>query len=125
MNQMQKQIIKWLANGETGLSSKTMAFVIGFGVVPKRVSYPHDPSDLRRCMQLLDIAPEMCLYLDKMSEIHPVWAEIVNNWEELESVYHAEISQKQMPKTYELLQKFGTKDTNRISLGNGVSISFS
>lgn len=33
MTEMQQQIIKWLANGETGTSSKTMAFVIGFDVI--------------------------------------------------------------------------------------------
>lgn len=54
MTEMQQQIIKWLANGETGTSSKTMAFVIGFDVIPSRSGYPHDVSDFRRCFHLVN-----------------------------------------------------------------------
>ena len=51
---MQTKIIQWLADDEdVGLSSKCMAFVIGFDVVPRRKSYPLDSSDLSRCVKLL------------------------------------------------------------------------
>ena len=124
MTEMQKQIIEWLANGETGLSSKTMAFVIGFGVVPKKVNYPRDPSDLRRCMQLLSVAPKMRHCLDKIAEIHPVWAEIVKHWDELERLYNEETGKVKMPKTYELLKRLTENDPDWIQIGNGISIRF-
>ncbi|QIM63932.1 hypothetical protein A1D29_10450 [Pasteurellaceae bacterium Orientalotternb1] len=119
---MQKRIIEWLANGETGVSSKTMAFVVGFNVIPNRTGYPSDPSDLRRCLQLLEIAPELRQSLDKLTPISPVWAEIVKNWDALEASYRTEEQQNKMPNTYALLQQFAEKDSKRIKIGNGVHI---
>lgn len=125
MNKMQQQIIEWLADGETGLSSKTMAFVVGFDVVPKRACYPQDPADLRRCMQLLTVAPAMRNHLSKLTSICPVWAEIIKNWAELEATYNQEITKDLMPKTYSLLQKYAEQDKKRVVIGNGVSIRLS
>ncbi|MDG6341471.1 hypothetical protein QAA07_04560 [Glaesserella parasuis] len=125
MNKMQQQIIEWLADGETGLSSKTMAFVVGFDVVPKRACYPQDPAGLRRCMQLLTVAPAMRNHLSKLTSICPVWAEIIKNWAELEATYNQEITKARMPKTYSLLQKYAEQDKKRVVIGNGVSIRLS
>jgi len=51
------EIIKWLANGETGMSSKAMAFT-ALGVKYKNACYyPYDPADLNRCLLLLEAAP--------------------------------------------------------------------
>lgn len=47
----EERIIRWFVDGETGLSSKTMASYLGFGVIPKRISYPHDVSDFDRCIR--------------------------------------------------------------------------
>lgn len=102
-----------------------MAFVIGFDLVPKRASYPHDPADLRRCMKLLAVAPSIRHNLEKMTKVCPVWAEIVKRWNELESTYKEECDQNKMPKTYALLQQCAQKDKRRIVIGNGVSIRFS
>lgn len=124
MNEMQKQVTRWLADGETGASSKTMAFVIAFDEVPERVNYPLDVSDLRRCIGFLKQVPQARKYLDKMKEVSPVWASLVDYWEELEALYAEEAGQSKMPKTYALLKKAIANDPNRIDLGNGISISF-
>ncbi len=42
---IKQRIALWLANGETGLSSKTIAFYLGFGIIPKRASHPEDVDD--------------------------------------------------------------------------------
>ncbi|HHF4539203.1 TPA: hypothetical protein ACPPHA_001465 [Haemophilus influenzae] len=77
---MQTKIIQWLADDEdVGLSSKCMAFVIGFDVIPRRKSYPFDPSDLSRCVKLLERVPKMRDYLYKMKEISPIWAKLVEH----------------------------------------------
>lgn len=57
MQTTKDRIAYWLANGETGLSSKTIAFYLGYGIKPDIVRYPHDVSDFRRCVQLLDFVP--------------------------------------------------------------------
>ncbi|HDL1739521.1 TPA: hypothetical protein PWX06_002329, partial [Mannheimia haemolytica] len=51
---IEDKIAWWLANGETGVSSKTMAFYLGYGIRPKIEGYPHDVSDFRRCFLLLE-----------------------------------------------------------------------
>ncbi len=124
MTEMQQQIIKWLANGETGTSSKTMAFVIGFDVIPSRSGYPHDVSDFRRCFQLVEAAPEMRKHIYKMKAISPIWSEFAENWEELERRYRAEQGQGRLPHTYALIQQITDKDQNVIRMGN-VNFSFS
>lgn len=48
---IKQRIALWLANGETGLSSKTIAFYLGFGIIPKRASHPEDVGDFSRCVQ--------------------------------------------------------------------------
>lgn len=54
---IEDKIAWWLANGETGVSSKTMAFYLGYGIRPKIEGYPHDVSDFRRCFLLLETVP--------------------------------------------------------------------
>src|ERR1035441_7297858 len=53
-----------LCAGDTGLSSETMCLYFISGRAPERLRgfsgpcYPLDPSDLGRCLRLLDVVPE-------------------------------------------------------------------
>ncbi|STY64390.1 Uncharacterised protein [Mannheimia haemolytica] len=66
---IEDKIAWWLANGETGVSSKTMAFYLGYGIRPKIEGYPHDVSDFRRCFLLLETVPFCEIGLKKMAEL--------------------------------------------------------
>lgn len=123
MNNMQQQILEWLANGETGSSSKTMAFVIGFDITPNRHSYPRDVSDFRRCFQLLEAAPEMRKHIYKMQTVGPIWAKFAEQWEELEKCYRKEQGKVRLPRTYALIEQITHQDPNVIRIGN-VGITF-
>ena len=53
------RITTWLAVGERGLSSEAIALTaLGERPTGFRASWPLDPSDLRRCLLLLEGAPE-------------------------------------------------------------------
>lgn len=82
---MQK-IIEWLANGDTGLSSETMAFM-ALGVVKKWSAHPHDPSDFNRCLMLLEAEPMVRDSFPKLRELSPQWAVIIDHWDELRELF--------------------------------------
>lgn len=109
MTEAQLKTIGWLANGETGLSSETMAFWLAFDVKKDDDSHPHDPDDLDRCLMLLDAVPEMRPHLPRMAEISPEWAALVANWDVIERSHLDEVGlgwtkAKSAPKTYELMR---------------------
>lgn len=112
MNETQMQVIDWLANGEVGVSSKSMAMWLAFG---KRTggpfgSHPSDPSDMERCLKLLTAAPGLRKSLAKMAGLSKEWAALVARWDEIEAMLMDEIGlgwtkAKRAPKTYALMQE--------------------
>lgn len=124
MNEMQAKILRWLLTGEVGQSSKTMAVVIALDEIPKRPSYPHDAGDFRRCLQLLETAPEMRALLYKMKAISIGWERLIDNWEKIEELYQQENGiVKNMPKTHALIREL-TANPNEIRLGNMSIITY-
>lgn len=103
----EKKIAKWLIEGETGLSSKSMASV-ALGYKGEKLSYPYDPSDFRRCYLFLT----QCIkdhkgLLDKLAALSEKWAAIRDNWLELLDLYHEEHKQKTAPKLYKKMKELG------------------
>lgn len=91
MTPAQKNVLEWLANGDTGGSSETMAFWIAFDVLKNGGdNYPHDPDDFNRCLGLLDAAPDMRSHLHKMAGLSEQWAALVARWDEVESQFLSE-----------------------------------
>ena len=89
----------WLANGETGISSKTIHAVLTgmvdntvFNTSPSWFRYdtPHDPSDFRRCYLLLKFIPEWKQRLHEVAERFPEWKPFVEHWDELTQLYEEE-----------------------------------
>jgi hypothetical protein len=108
MNETQAQVIKWLVHGETGESSKCMAFWLTFGERERWPSYPHDPADLDRCLRLLAQAPGLRADLPKMAELSTEWAALMLRWDEIEASHLAEVGlgwtkARSAPKTYALM----------------------
>lgn len=91
MTNLQQKILNWLANGETGLSSETLAFWAGFGIRKAGVSHPHDPADFNRCLKLLKVAPALRKQLPKMSALSPEWARLVARWSDIEAMLIEEV----------------------------------
>jgi hypothetical protein len=85
MNEYPEGFVEWLANGERGLSSNTMATILSemrcmTGTwMPNQ--HPHDPSDFIRCEKLLQRVPEFALRFNLMKSVSPQWKVLVENWE--------------------------------------------
>lgn len=90
---LEARITDWLMSGDTGVSSETIcAIMSGRQGRYNRSQYnwPHDNSDLGRCIRLLDRIPEWRPHLGRMVEAFPFWKPLVDAWDELEALYRQE-----------------------------------
>jgi hypothetical protein len=99
--------MKWLMNGRIGLSSKAM--LAAALDLESTGDYPHDPSDLNRCLLMLNQVPEARLSFDKISALTPVWGRLIEHWDEMERTFIDEAGldwtkSTKAPKTYKLMQ---------------------
>lgn len=106
-NETHKKALHWsLVSGETGVSSEAIVSKILMGEVEDSFCHPRDPSDLNRCVMLLEAIPELGDHLDKMREVSPVWDELVSNWGDLCYSLEAEKKRKdgKAPITYRAMK---------------------
>lgn len=80
---------EWLATGRQGTSSLTI-FSRMTGKRIEREDHPHDPGDFSRCRRLLEDVPEFRARLPEMSPASPVWARLVESWDELCAIMNEE-----------------------------------
>lgn len=104
MTELQKAM-RWLLSGSTGMSSECMMATILNGSPIKCGNWkdsfhPHDPSDLLRCIGLLNSVPSFRAKLDLMKAVSSKWAILIDHWDELESLLNSELKQRSAPKTY-------------------------
>lgn len=107
---IQRKTLRWLADGETGESSETMAYWLAFNI--KRgwgVCHPHDPADFDRCLKLLAAVPELRPDLPRMRELGPAWSALVSRWIEIETCFLSEAglgwaNAARAPKTFVLMR---------------------
>ena len=107
-----EKVADWLANGERGLSSETMAMWLAMGKLPKWHSHPLDPDDLDRCLKLLEWVPELRAELPRMAGVSRRWAALVANWDRIERSHLDEVGlgwtkARSAPKTYDLMKSIG------------------
>ena len=109
---MINEILKWLSDGERGMSSEVIAFRM-MGSTDYVGSTPYDPSDFKRCLKLVNRVPEIRKHLDLLRPISPRWNALVEHWDELEACFMREVpewlnnthGEKLAHETYCLMQK--------------------
>jgi len=80
MKRRERKIIEWLANGHTGISSKSLAFEF-LGVTYEYCHPPRDPSDLGRCLLLIESFPEIRNCVDTLATKNEHWAKAAKIWD--------------------------------------------
>lgn len=101
-----QQAMSWLFSGNTGLSSECIMATLLCGEKVKNTdlyrasAYPRDPSDFKRCVELLKAVPSFRERLDLMKGVSNKWAVLVEHWDELENLLNEEIKNRSAPKTY-------------------------
>jgi len=97
MNSRQR-LIEWLAADiDTGLSSKTMAFV-HLGATKGRFDAPHDPADFGRCYDLVEFVPELHESFCLIGERCPQFKCIIECWYFLSELWVEESPSGRCPK---------------------------
>jgi hypothetical protein len=104
-------IVRWLATGETGMSSKTMAFT-ALGEKYTSEWHPADPADLNRCIKLVDAAPAVRDSFPKIAALNEHWQAVIDNWDALRTAFIDEVGYdwskaRSAPKTYEMMKGLG------------------
>lgn len=119
--EMQQRIIKWLLSGDTGSSSKAICAHMSGAGSSDMCSYPSDPSDLGRCLRLLELVPEWNARIGEMAQYSPGWAGLITEWLALTELMKNEVGihwekGKSAPETYKamkLAQASGYRNDHR------------
>ncbi|MBQ68900.1 hypothetical protein CL689_02440 [Candidatus Saccharibacteria bacterium] len=109
---LEYKIIEWMASDDTGVSSKTMAFIAA-GVPLRKIDYvsgPLDSGDFGRCYRLLKAVPEIRDYFPDIARKVKSFKAIIKHWDELSALYEKEIGSGRYIETTqrmrELLDRF-------------------
>lgn len=103
--------VDWLANGERGMSSETIVAAVTGQSVGKfgNTHHPYDPTDLNRCMKLLDAYPlTRLVFKDAVRGLSDTWARMADRWDEMEGLLREEMATRTdntAPKTYALMRE--------------------
>ncbi|WP_313052904.1 hypothetical protein [Pantoea piersonii] len=87
-----QKVALWFANGERGISSKTIAS-IAVGAEAGDWDCPHDADDFSRCYKLLKRIPELRGVLPVVAEKCPQWKPLVAIWDELTHLYETDLDE--------------------------------
>lgn len=90
---MQAKIGDWLLNGNTGVSSKTMA-AMALGSNTNSGDVPHDTGDFSRCVKLVHAVPQVLEALKMRIHIEgtlpvPKFVPLIAHWDKLLELYKA------------------------------------
>lgn len=124
MDSPEKRAAKWAATKGTGASSLALLAVMVGEKPDSSFSYPHDGSDLGRCIRLLEAVPEYRERLGEMAKVGKEWAGLVKHWEELEAMWHEGATEKLYNRMREILDPIEAKNRNTIKFGKGATLHF-
>jgi hypothetical protein len=82
-----RKVLRWLLSRDTGASSKFLASVTTGIPGERHGSHPYDTDDFGRCVRLLERVPSLRAKLHRMKRHGYVWSMLVNEWDQLESLY--------------------------------------
>ncbi|MBY4887762.1 hypothetical protein K5Y32_07420 [Pantoea sp. DY-15] len=104
MSDLAMKVFQWQAKGSVGVSSATMASIamgMDKNFYHSHFCPPWDPSDLTRCMKLVDFIPEIRDHFPAIAEKCPKFAPILNHWDELTAMVRREwAAGDRAPETY-------------------------
>lgn len=103
-----KKAIFWWEHGEHGSSSEFMHGILsGLSKNVYDGSYPHDPSDFKRCHGLLEMVPEWRLKLDMLKSASPTWNNLIDNWPKLTEMLLDQMETKKDNGMYDFMKTLG------------------
>lgn len=109
----QKQLGNWLLNGNTGVSSNTMAAIaLGANELHDHditdgcgLDAPHDPSDFGRCYRLVLAVPEIREHFPRIGKKVKQFAGIIREWDALVWIYERDKPKGESPELYRRIRE--------------------
>lgn len=100
-----QQIINWLFSDETGVSSMTIA-ACALGVDDYHGCHPWDVADFKRCLNLIEAAPEAKKCFPKLAKKSKKWENLIRDWDKIEETLRREITEGtgRAPKAYAMIK---------------------
>jgi hypothetical protein len=120
---IERRALRWLAGGDSGASSKAICYhMLG---MKSDGSFPWDPSDLGRCLRLLELFPEWKPRIREMARYSPQWAALVARWDELAEMMADEVGidwskGRRAPRTYDAMKDAIDQACRKGGCGEGV-----
>lgn len=106
---LERKCLEWMLGDDTGVSSETMvAVACGINRRPKsafRVDAPYDPSDFGRCYRLVQQIPEIRNSFHHIGKAVPVFAGILENWDELVELYLRDLPTGRSDELYKRIKQ--------------------
>lgn len=102
----ERRALLWLAGRDSGLSSQAIAYhMLGLS---SNGNYPLDPSDLGRCLRMLELFPEWKPRISEMASYSKCWAGLCARWDALAAMMADEVGidwskGRNAPKTYQAM----------------------
>lgn len=114
MTRNEQKAMEWLNSHDTGISSESMVYA-ALGLTPSRDwDAPYDPSDLGRCLRMLEKLPWVREKAFSGSALtgHRRWKIAIAHWDEMARMMADEVGiswekGQSAPKTYEFMKKVG------------------
>ncbi|EPA0062162.1 hypothetical protein ACQYIJ_004192 [Enterobacter cloacae] len=118
MSNLAMKVLQWQATGDVGVSSATMASIaLGLDKTfyGSHFGAPHDPSDMLRCMKLLEAIPEIRDHFPAIAKRVPTFKGIIEQWDDLVEVMKRECvgERWRAPDAYNLIKKLRGDDKQR------------
>jgi hypothetical protein len=88
--ELRAKCMNWLARGEAGTSSKTMAFC-ACDIEYEDQCHPLDPADLNRCIKVVESIPEIRKAFEKIAKLSDDWRRVIDHWDELAGLFIEEV----------------------------------
>lgn len=109
MKTVEQRLIEWFVSDDTGSSSKAIAAHMTGTKAKYGMDYPSDPSDLGRCLRLLEKIPEWKGRISEMAHHSPGWAGLVYKWDDICKCMQDEVGidwskGDSAPKTYDMMK---------------------
>mgnify|MGYP001264867867 CR=1 FL=1 len=120
MSDLAMKVLQWQATGDIGVSSATMASIaLGMkeSFYGRRFDAPYDPSDMLRCMQLLEAIPEIREHFPAIANNVPAFKGIIEHWDSLVDSMNRECvgDNWRAPDSYRMIKTLrGDEDTHLI-----------
>lgn len=105
LEQIRLEVLTWLANGNVGMSSKSIAFHMA-KIDAGAKAIPGDPADFKRCTEMLSACPSI-KNISSLAEYAPQYAPYINNWGKMLALYKEDVErhENKAPNLYNYMKK--------------------